>query len=315
MAHAHAHTVVGNRPPHSRGAVLVALVLVAGVRAGTCPPATADQEPAGFHEAEAVDGGVRSDTVDIRLDGDRLTANVVDMSIRNFLLEVGKLAGAEVRIDGLEERTVSASFSRLALEEALRRVLGGRNFTLTYDEHPAADGDTAPRLKALHVYGGSGAVVTSAPTAAQPARTPTAAGPSVGAAVAPRATPGARSARLRKRATASGDEAVAESAQPADAAVEGEAQPAAAAGAVPAAAIAEDEAQPDDAGALEPDAVAGPMLAQPVGDILEAHDASAGPDGAGWAPGPDAAVIDESAMDPTYGDDVEGEVEDDGFVP
>ncbi len=125
----------------------------------------------------------------IRYGGDRLTISVAAMPLEAFLRALGRECDAQIRIDGLEERTVSDSFNDLPLEEALRRVLGGRNFTLVYRQASAGAGAAArPRLKEIHVYGTSGPVVTASPTRPAPAaQRPTAAGPGVAEPAAPRA--------------------------------------------------------------------------------------------------------------------------------
>jgi hypothetical protein len=105
----------------------------------------------------------------IRYDRDRLTVSIAAMPLHAFLVAVGRECGAELRIDGLEERTVSDAFKDLPLEEALRRVLGGRNFTLVYQQRPAGtDTPSRTRLKEIRVYGSSGAVVTASPTRPMP---------------------------------------------------------------------------------------------------------------------------------------------------
>jgi hypothetical protein len=313
---ARVHTPAARRRPRGRGFAVVAYVLGSGLGAVIWPLTAVCQESAGVRAMEAVDDGASSPDADrsqiIQLDGDRLTARVADMPLRNFLLEVGRLAGAEVRIDGLEERTVSVSFSRLALEEALRRVLGGRNFTLTYyyGEPRADQRGSALRLKALHVYGSTGAVVTAAPPAARVADTPTAAGTSVG--IAP---PSARSrtvgAPRGRRGPPSAERAAGEAPPAADPGEQEEPQPPVAAGAVPAVApAAQDDAHDqENARDFQQDGVAGPGFAYPAGIVPQAEEAGgeeeppAEHDGT-WSDGADQAY-----------EDVENGMEDGDLIP
>lgn len=118
----------------------------------------------------------------VRCEGDRLTLDVASMPLRTLLLEVGRQSGAQVRIEGLDERTVSEAFTRLPLDEAFRRLLGDSNFTLVYAGASETDGKPSSlRLKELRVYGGDGPVVSSTTAArpAAPSRRPTAAGPAM----------------------------------------------------------------------------------------------------------------------------------------
>lgn len=146
-----------------------------------------------------------------RYESNRLSANVTDMPVRSLILELGRQSGARVRIDGLENRTVSDSFERLPLEEALRRLLGDRSFTLIYSQEQNVEGHTiSPRLKELRVFGGEGAVVTSPgrqPKTSAPSTRPTAAGPAAvqttparGPAPAGQATPPAAQNALTQTA-------------------------------------------------------------------------------------------------------------------
>jgi hypothetical protein len=132
--------------------------------------------------ARAQEEGGEPDVV--RYEGDRLTLDVASMPLRTLLLEVGRQSGAQVRIEGLDDRTVSEAFREVRLDEALRRLLAGSNFTLVYAPAASETGGKAAtvRLKELRVYGGEGSVVSSAP--ARPAASsprPTAAGPATAA--------------------------------------------------------------------------------------------------------------------------------------
>lgn len=102
----------------------------------------------------------------IRYEGDRLTASVTGMGLHAMLKEIGRQSGARVRIEGVADRTVAETFTRLPLHEALRRVLGeNENFALTYVEAEHSDGGSGEsRLKELRVYGDGGATITAAPS-------------------------------------------------------------------------------------------------------------------------------------------------------
>jgi hypothetical protein len=120
-----------------------------------------------------------------------LTVDVVNMPLQDLLMELGRQSGARVRVEGLDNRTVTDAFTRLSLDAALRRLVAEKNFSLTYAEQRDPNGNVVEtRLKELNVYGGTGSVSTPRPssTVADPSR-PTAAG--VGAAPSPPApTPG-----------------------------------------------------------------------------------------------------------------------------
>ena len=159
-------------------AVVLATLAVSGAwgsDTGAEPPAPVEpfpiSEPVVYEEEEAGDV--------IRYEGDRLTIDVVDMSLRALLLEVGRVSGARVRIDGLEDRTVSDAFTRLPLDHGLRRLLGNRSFTVTFANERSADGKViGARPKELRIYGGEGTSVTRSSSARAKRRTsgPTAAG-------------------------------------------------------------------------------------------------------------------------------------------
>ena len=153
---------------------------------GACAAVVAVQLAGGARAQEDVDV--------VRCEGDRLTLDVASMPLRTLLLEVGRQSGAQVRIEGLDERTVSEAFTRLPLDEALRRLLGDSNFTLVYAGAPeTGDKPSSLRLKELRVYGGEGPVVSS--TAARrptPSPRPTAAGPATAPHGAAPTRPGQR---------------------------------------------------------------------------------------------------------------------------
>ena len=93
------------------------------------------------------------DAQPLRYENDRLTGDVVDMSLHAMLMEIGRQGGARVRIEGVADRDVSGRFPGLPLYEGLRRVLGEDNFTLVYSGGSGGQSDT-PRLKEIQVFGG-----------------------------------------------------------------------------------------------------------------------------------------------------------------
>jgi hypothetical protein len=107
----------------------------------------------------------------VRYERNLLTVNVAGMPLYAFLVEVGRQSGAQISMDGVGGRTVSGSFTRLPLDEGLRRLLANENFTLIYAQERTADGQViGTRLKGLQVYGSGGPVTTastSQPTATE----------------------------------------------------------------------------------------------------------------------------------------------------
>ena len=114
-----------------------------------------------------------------------LTVDVVNMPLGDLLMELGRQSGARVRVEGLDDRTVTDAFTRLSLDAALRRLVVGKNFSLTYTEQRNPNGNLVEtRLKELTVYGGTGSVSTDRPSSSvADSSRPTAAG--VGAPPSP----------------------------------------------------------------------------------------------------------------------------------
>lgn len=78
--------------------------------------------------ARAEDPPVRQ----IEYRADRLTVRVTQVSLTEVLQETARQAGAEVVGGVKEERTISADFTRLPLDQGLARLLGKQNFMLVY---------------------------------------------------------------------------------------------------------------------------------------------------------------------------------------
>lgn len=67
------------------------------------------------------------------LEDGKVTAQLNAVSLHHVLQELGRLSGAQIRWLGpADESTVSVDFADLSLPEALRRLLGGKNFMLFY---------------------------------------------------------------------------------------------------------------------------------------------------------------------------------------
>lgn len=94
----------------------------------------------------------------LEIDGDRVTARLVEVPPTRVLALVETATGAQVRGALTEQaKPVSVDFADVPLGEALARLLGGQNFTLVY----ADDG----RLRRLTLLGG---VSTEAVAAIEP---------------------------------------------------------------------------------------------------------------------------------------------------
>ena len=157
------------------------------------PPTHASEPPPNADQPYGPPDVVINDEDDylVRYVEGHLTVDVVNMPLEDLLMELGRQSGARVRVEGLDNRTVTDAFTRLSLDAALRRLVAGKNFSLTYAEQRDPKGNVVEtRLKELNVYGSTGSVSTPRPgsTFADPSR-PTAAG--VGAPPSPPApTPG-----------------------------------------------------------------------------------------------------------------------------
>lgn len=77
---------------------------------------------------------------------DVLTVKLESVPLTEVLAEVSKQSGAEVRGDVLQPRDLTMQLDKVPLKEALERLLGEQNFTLTYKD----DGT----LRAIELKGG-----------------------------------------------------------------------------------------------------------------------------------------------------------------
>lgn len=112
--------------------------------------------------AGSVSAGVRLEYRD-----DRLSGQIEEAQLHDVLAAVGAATGAEVRGTPIEARPVSIELDAVPLDDALHRLLGSQNFTLSYRR----DG----RPRALVLLGGPEAAPAASdrPTAAGVAVAPT----------------------------------------------------------------------------------------------------------------------------------------------
>ena len=82
---------------------------------------------------------------------DRVTVRVHGVPVRDILEEIARQSGADIRGEVRRPRAVSVEFEHILLTDALGRLLGEQNFTLTYD-------DTGG-LRAVELLGGPEAAV------------------------------------------------------------------------------------------------------------------------------------------------------------
>lgn len=127
---------------HPTRVVLVALVLAGRAVAGDPPPRV------------------------IQYREDKVTIRVEAVPVGEVLDELKRQSGAEIRGQAPKERPVTTEFTAVPVKDALERLLGAQNFTLTYDakgQLTLIDLKGAPEEKRA---------VAAPVAAAEPARTP-----------------------------------------------------------------------------------------------------------------------------------------------
>jgi hypothetical protein len=83
--------------------------------------------------APSPDSAPRTFPAVLTLQDGKLTAQIASLPLHQVMEEVSRLSGAEVLWLGqAEEEQISAEFSAIPLAEALRRLLGEKNFMLFY---------------------------------------------------------------------------------------------------------------------------------------------------------------------------------------
>jgi hypothetical protein len=80
---------------------------------------------------------------EVRYGDDRLSVRLDQASLQDVLAEIARVSGAQVRGELLAPRDLTTEFEGVPMKEALERLLGSQNFTLTY----ADDG----RLKVIEL--------------------------------------------------------------------------------------------------------------------------------------------------------------------
>ena len=99
-----------------------------------------------FHGAVAVEPPVTAmQDLQVEFRDGLLTLQARDVPLDDILRAIGANAGFDVVVKGDHSAPVSRSFSALALEEGLRRLLGGTSFVMFYGGTGGAD-----RLVLLH---------------------------------------------------------------------------------------------------------------------------------------------------------------------
>jgi len=91
---------------------------------------------------------------------DRVTLRVHAVPVREILDELAHQSGADIRGQVRQSRPVSVEFEDVLLTDALTRLLGEQNFTLTYDD----DG----HLRSVELLGGPEAPLEPAPGGSGP---------------------------------------------------------------------------------------------------------------------------------------------------
>src|SRR5262249_56455072 len=115
---------------------------------------------------------------------DRLRGHVDAAPLRDVLDAVAAASGAEIRGQPLDNRPVSADLDAVPIDDALHRLLGSQNFTLSYG--------SGGRLKTVVLLGGP-------ESTAPPSDRPTAAGAAPPAPAAPGLPPSLSRAFPRHR--------------------------------------------------------------------------------------------------------------------
>jgi hypothetical protein len=105
----------------------------------------------------------------VRLDGDRLSVSAREIGLADVLAEVSKVSGVAIAVDeglaaDIAQDQVTVTLEAMPLEEAMRRILGGRDALYLY---------SASGLAEVRVYG---AAQGSARVRAQPGRAATTSG-------------------------------------------------------------------------------------------------------------------------------------------
>jgi hypothetical protein len=126
-------------------ALTLAVVVLSAAPAGAAGADVTPAAPAVTHSAEAAAAAVTEPAVAVvpaeevvdavaplRLDGDRLSVHLDGMPIADVLDALADETGADILGDVAEPREVTKHFDAVPLPQAMRWLLGGQNFTLSY---------------------------------------------------------------------------------------------------------------------------------------------------------------------------------------
>ncbi len=123
---------------------MLGLVVAAVVRAeAPLSPAVLPAPPPAAPAASAPPAGPEHV---IKYEADKLTLHVTGRPLSDVLAEVAQHTGAELRGGVRTPHDVTVAYDEVALPEALHRLLGDQNFTLTYGE--------GGKLRAIELLGG-----------------------------------------------------------------------------------------------------------------------------------------------------------------
>jgi hypothetical protein len=96
------------------------------------------------------------DSPQIQVDDRLLTAQINGLPLRQVLSVITRASGIRIFAHGPSDERITATFNRLPFDEALRRILHGKNFVFLYAERSEANGVQVTGLREVHVYGGPG---------------------------------------------------------------------------------------------------------------------------------------------------------------
>lgn len=158
--------VLGGAPPSLGGEQ--ARVPARAAAPPSPPPAAVQAAGAGAKSAAPVpppapEGAAEGERL-VRYANGRLSVRVWDEDLREVLEEIGRQAGAEMKLDRLEDRTVTCDFADLPLDKGLQRLLRDQNFTLVYVA--AQPGGGQARLRSLEVFSAKGSYGSVEPAVA-----------------------------------------------------------------------------------------------------------------------------------------------------
>jgi len=96
------------------------------------------------------------DSPPIQVDDRLLTAQIKGLPLRQVLGAIAHASGVRIIAHGPSDEQVTVTFNRLPFDEALRRILHGKNFIFLYADRSTANRVQTTGLREVHVYGGPG---------------------------------------------------------------------------------------------------------------------------------------------------------------